>query len=145
MLDGLNSQLSDIDFYDAVRLAVKSSGSLSYDVTLPAYFRKNPFMSMLSDYGSDVHKSLLSVLEQILTQMEMKMNFKSALAPMLDSVKNSLIGKVHYPHPYFIEKGCHSITLVTHGQDLKDNMNSKSVAMLWTLEKLMRIHDQLDE
>ena len=43
MVDGINSQLSDIDFYDAVRKSIKST-SLSYDVTLPAYFRKNPFI-----------------------------------------------------------------------------------------------------
>ena len=48
MVDGINSQLSDIDFYDAVRQSVKSTGVLSYDVTLPAYFRKNPFITTLS-------------------------------------------------------------------------------------------------
>jgi len=43
MIDGVNSQLSDIDFYDQTRSAIKSTG-FTYDVTLPGYFRRNPFI-----------------------------------------------------------------------------------------------------
>jgi hypothetical protein len=46
MIDGVNSQLSDLDFYDQVRKAVKAT-SLSYDVTLPHYFRRNPYLNQL--------------------------------------------------------------------------------------------------
>ena len=49
MVDGVNSQLSDIDFYDAVRQAIQGTKVLTYDVTLPSYFRKNPF---ISSFGS---------------------------------------------------------------------------------------------
>ena len=50
MVDSVNSQMSDIDFYDAVRQAVKSTQVLNYDVTLPAYFRRNPFIRNLSNF-----------------------------------------------------------------------------------------------
>ena len=46
LLDGHNSQVSDIDFYDQTRKAIKQS-QLSYDVTLPNYFRRNPFIGFL--------------------------------------------------------------------------------------------------
>jgi len=45
VLDGPNSQLSDIDFYDAVRNAIRTTESLSYDL-LPSYFRKNPYLTL---------------------------------------------------------------------------------------------------
>jgi hypothetical protein len=44
MLEGVNSQLSDIDYYDQIREAVKKSRYLTYDVTLPNYFRKNKYL-----------------------------------------------------------------------------------------------------
>jgi len=47
------------------------------------------------------------------------MNWKAAVTPMLDTMKNSLIGRVQYPHPYLMEKGAHAITLVTHSAPTK--------------------------
>ena len=40
--------------------------------------------------------------------------------------------------------GAHSITLVTHGKNEKDN-SGRIRDFIWILEKLVRIHDQLDE
>ena len=62
---------------------------------------------------------------------------------MLDSMKNSFIGRVHYPHPHFMERGAHSITLETHAKDLKNETKEdrKVRAMIWIMEKLVRIHD----
>ena len=117
IIDGLNSQLSDIDFYDQVRLAVKKTDSLSYDVTLPSYFRKNPYITQLAQVTSPVFSHYLSALESILPHFDKSINYKGLATPMLDSIKNSLVGKPHSPHPYFIEKGAHSITLATHGSD----------------------------
>jgi hypothetical protein len=45
VLDGSNSQLSDIDFYDAARNAIKTTNSLSYD-TMPGYYRKNNYITV---------------------------------------------------------------------------------------------------
>ena len=73
----------------------------------------------------------------------MSMNWKGAIPPMLDSMKNSLIGRVHYPHPHFMEKGAHAITLQTHAPDLKmEYKEERRVrAMIWIMEKVVRIHD----
>lgn len=58
----------------------------------------------------------MRALEFIMEQLEMpKINYKGSIIPMLDSIKNSLFGKVHYPHTHLIETGAHAITLVTHG------------------------------
>jgi hypothetical protein len=43
LLDGFNTQLSDIDFYHATIDAVTSANFIP-DVTLPMFFRKNPFI-----------------------------------------------------------------------------------------------------
>lgn len=62
MFEGVNSQLSDIDFYDQLRLAVKKTGSLTYDVTLPNYFKKNPYLSGVLNslnFMSDAYFSVL--------------------------------------------------------------------------------------
>jgi len=32
---------------------------------------------------------------------------------MLESMKNALIGRVHDAHPYFIERGCHALTIAS--------------------------------
>ena len=89
----------------------------------------------------------LSTLAALLKEVDMNMNWKGSIPPMLDSMKNSFIGRVHYPHPHFVEKGAHAITLVTHGPDLKKETKEdmKVKAMIWVMEKLVRIHDQLDE
>ena len=62
MVDSVNSQMSDIDFYDAVRQAVKSTQVLNYDVTLPAYFRKNPFIRGLASMLEPVTNQYLAAL-----------------------------------------------------------------------------------
>jgi hypothetical protein len=65
----------------------------------------------------------MRMLEYILHQLNKPMNYKSSIIPMLDSIKNSLLGRVHYPHTHFIETGAHSITLVTHGAPSLEQSN----------------------
>ena len=64
MVDGINSQLSDIDYYDQVRKAIKTTDTLSYDVTLPYYFRKNPYLNAASEgFGKSIVDQYLRFLE----------------------------------------------------------------------------------
>jgi hypothetical protein len=63
---------------------------------------------------------------------------------MLDSIRHSLLGRVNYPHQHFISTGAHSITLITHGISEKDS-ERRIRDFIWLIEKLVRIHDQLDE
>ena len=47
-----------------------------------------------------------------------------------------------------MEAGAHSISLVTHSTPQIDGISSSKDRvrdMIWILEKLVRIHDQLDE
>ena len=63
MYDGMNSHLSDIDFYNTVRSAIKfTSGVLTYDVTLPAYFRANPFITEAQSLFAPIQKFYLNTL-----------------------------------------------------------------------------------
>lgn len=76
----------------------------------------------------------------------MPINYKGSIIPMLDSIKNSLFGRVHYPHTHLIETGAHAITLVTHGGSSSEiKSQSRERDFIWILEKLVRINDQLDE
>lgn len=61
---------------------------------------------------------------------------------MLDSIRGSLLGRPNFPHQHFIARGAHSITLFSHGGK---NSASNVKDLIWLLEKLVRIHDQLDE
>jgi hypothetical protein len=71
------------------------------------------------------------------------MNWKGSIYPMLDSIKNSLIGKLHHPHNHFMAKGCHAITLATHVRDSKFTYTQKERTrdFLAIIEKLVRISD----
>ena len=105
LYDGVNSQLSDLDFYDAVKDSIKRS-EFTYDIGVPSYFRKNPFISDVSkQMNAAVTNYYMYGLELLLKEFDMKMNWKGTLAPMLDSMKNLVIGRVHYPHQHFMEVG----------------------------------------
>lgn len=87
-----------------------------------------------------------TVLENILTMLDMKLVTKASIFPLLDSLRNSFMGRLQYPHSYFMDIGCHSITFVTHGNDGKPNERIGRLAdFINVLEKIVRISDQLDE
>ena len=88
----------------------------------------------------------MRTLEFILNQLEKPMNYKGSIIPMLDSIRNSLFGRVHYPHTHFIQTGAHAITLVSHGVPNMEHSNVvRQRDFIWILEKLVRLNDQLDE
>jgi hypothetical protein len=64
---------------------------------------------------------------------------------MLESIKNSLIGRVHDPHSYFIQHGVHAITFMTYGSDDKMKQSHRTKDMFNVIERILRISDQLDE
>ena len=64
---------------------------------------------------------------------------------MLDSVRSSLLGRPHAAHSPFLEAGALSLTLQTHSP-AQQNPNPAAIRdLIWVLEKVVRIHDQLDE
>lgn len=83
-------------------------------------------------------------MEWVLKRFGKNIYYKGTINIMLDSIRSSLLGRAHYPHQHFMATGAHSITLVTHGKNEKDN-SGRIRDFIWILEKLVRIHDQLDE
>jgi Gaa1-like, GPI transamidase component len=76
----------------------------------------------------------------------MKMTPKASIFPLLDSLRNSFMGRLQYPHSYFMDVGCHAITFVTHGTDGKPIERTHRIAdFMNVMEKVVRISDQLDE
>lgn len=66
---------------------------------------------------------------------------------MLETIKNAMVGRVHDPHPYFIERGCHSVTLMARPNAKDANLSERETVtnFLKVLETLYRAHDALDE
>ena len=56
--------------------------------------------------------------------LELKYSHKGNVNQQLEVMKNNLFGRLQYPHPYFIEKGVHSISILAH----QDSAKSKALA-----------------
>ena len=120
LVDGVNGQLSDIDFYDGVRKVVNGLYAFNFDITSSNYFRKNPFLTSSISAMSYISGGYLSILESFMDGIEMKFNHKGgSLTNLLEVMKNSLFGRLQHPHPYFIEKGVHSITILSNNDSKK--------------------------
>jgi len=118
MIDGVNQQLSDIDFYDQTKKAVESA-NFRMDVHLPSYFRKNPWIrkaqSLIPPFIAEAFVVITEWTMREVFEVKRGLNYGAQIQPFLDTLKNQLVGKLNYPHPYFIENGIHSITFVPHG------------------------------
>jgi hypothetical protein len=113
---------------------------------LPNYFRKNQYIQNVFNLIGFLQQSYFTVLENILDLNGMQLNTKASVFPLLDSLRNSLMGRLQHPHSYFMDVGCHSITFVTHGSDGKPSeFNGRVQDFMRFLEKIVRISDQLDE
>lgn len=51
MIDGINSKVSDIDFYDVSKNVLTKEG-WNTDYTLPLYFRNNEYINMVINSAS---------------------------------------------------------------------------------------------
>jgi len=149
LVDGFNNQLSDIDFYHATIQAISSANFIP-DVTLPRYFGKNPFIrrvqSMIPQTAVNFFVESVAYIQKEINNVSRPLNYNGNIMPFLDTLKNQLVGRAQYPHPYFIENGIHSITLETHGNRKSTQTDKERVEnLIFVMEKLVRIHDQLDE
>lgn len=78
---------------------------------------------------------------------------------LLESLKNSLVGKVHMPHSHLIDHGVHALTFeavfsaAVHKSDGKSSGSTESSAneaakvtrLMGMIERLLRVYDQVDE
>lgn len=110
---------------------------------MPAYFRKNPYLEKVMKVVSQIRGKYLIGLEQVLALFDMKLKSNSSLLPMLESLKNSFLGKVHDPHSHFIEHGVHSITLKMYKDSNANNINEKDKVMrtISLMEHMTRMTD----
>lgn len=121
---------------------MKDSRYLSYDVTLPNYFRKNQYIQSAFNVVGFLQASYFTVLENILDMNGMKLQVKASVFPLLDSLRNSFMGRLQHPHSYFMDVGCHSISFVTHGYDGKQGESIGRVQdFMKFLERIVRISD----
>mmetsp|Transcript_10358 Transcript_10358/g.15925 ORF Transcript_10358/g.15925 Transcript_10358/m.15925 type:complete len:167 (-) Transcript_10358:563-1063(-) len=69
--------------------------------------------------------------------------------PMLETMKNSLVGKLHFPHSKLIDYGVHSISLEAVKSVKKNdeavNEQARVQNVLGIFERLVRTYDQIDE
>jgi len=84
--------LSDIDYYDTVKDVIEKEG-IQISVAEPRYFKGNPFSNI----------PVKTFLPEILKQIGVLTNEKGSLVSMFDAIKNAFTGKLHFPHPHFIQ------------------------------------------
>jgi len=95
LVDGVNGQLSDIDFYDGVRKVVNGLYAFNFDITSSNYFRKNPFLTSSLKAMSDISDGYLTLLENFMNTVELTFNRKGGNIPnLLEVMKNSLFGRL---------------------------------------------------
>ena len=139
--------MNDIDLYDATRLVFEHNSYFKYDIGGSTYFRKNTYLQRGIAILGDVSRTYLGVLEQFCRSIEFRYNRRGSLLPMLETIKNAMVGRVHDPHPYFIERGCHSVTLMARPNAKDANLSEQETVsnFVKVLETLFRAHDALDE
>lgn len=79
---------------------------------------------------------------------------------LLESLKNSLVGKVHMPHSPLIDHGIHALTFEgifsnatqkatakssSQSQDFKSLESDRIRRLMALIERLLRVYDQVDE
>lgn len=94
LVDGVNGQLSDIDFYNSVRGSVKRSPVFHQDVTSSSYFKKNSLLTQTISALSELSKGYLQLLETVCDSFELRYNRAGTLLPMLEVMKNALFGRL---------------------------------------------------
>jgi len=110
--------------------------------------------------SSSIRDYYLDILDQLLVLIEGKrVNRQGTVMSLLESLKNSLIGKVHMPHSHLIDYGVHALTFEAvfsqqaQKQEAKESshmdrgaLESQRIGRLMgLLERLLRIYDQIDE
>ena len=79
LTEGVNGQISDIDFYDGLRNVISGLPGVSMEITASSVFRKNPFLNWVLKTCSDISTGYLSLLEQFMGAMELKYNRKGSI------------------------------------------------------------------
>lgn len=99
---------------------------------------------------SSIRDMYLDLLDEVLRLFEHRAKRNQNLMHMLESLKNSLIGKAHMPHAYLIENGVHAITFEAAWSSraaIKDSTSHvvKVRNVIGLMERMVRAFDQLDE
>ena len=91
MIDGFNSQLSDIDFYDQAKKTFEDA-DIKTDVTFPHYFKRNPFLKKFNSYipyeFTEWFKSTLHTVLTELLDVKRGAYYRGEFSPFLDTLKN---------------------------------------------------------
>ena len=147
LIDGVNGQLSDIDYYHGVSRIMQRMHSFKFDITSSNYFSKNTFLNKVIAFSSDITHNYLLALEALSEPLELSFTRKGSFIQLLEVMKNALFGRLQHPHPYFIEKGVHSATIIARGNSTSNSVTEKDRVsqVMNMLEIMVRANDQLDE
>jgi len=108
-----------MDFYEASKKTFDQA-ALPSDVSTN-YFRRNPFLHKLLDHIPkgvvDQFKELLNATLINVLDVSRGLFWGGKIIPLLETLKNQFLGRLQYPHSYFIDNGIHSITYVPHKPD----------------------------
>ena len=127
-----------------MRKILEQIHTFSYEHVASNYFRKNSALVYLSNMLSNVWTEYYSVLQKGMDAAEMKYTKKPGTIIMyMEVMKNALFGRLQHPHPYFIEKGIHSTTLVAKHDSKKQAVDEKETvkSMMKMMELMIRAND----
>ena len=114
--EGKNYNMNDQNLIWIVRNALQKN-KLKYDVNYPYSFTRNKFWKNLLGktvgIRNTIHKNM-KIFFNSLKEIGLDIPFASLTSPIiyLDSLRNQLVGNLHYPHNNFIENGIYSITFI---------------------------------
>ena len=63
--------------------------------------------------GGSFRTQYHSILKEILKLLDMELKQNGTIMSLLESLKNSMIGKPHLPHSHMIDYGIHALTVET--------------------------------
>lgn len=142
--DGKNFNMNDQNLYFIVRNALKAN-KLKFDVHYPHSYSKNEFWRNALSNTKEVRNTLDQTFNSLFTNLKqagVDVPYNSAQTPIifLDSLKNQLLGNLHFPQNDFLDKGIYSVTFLPFAKS-----NSKILEnYISTLEVLLMTLDTLD-
>ena len=85
----------------------------------------------------------LNLLIEIRKVVSFSINGRGELMPMLDTMKNSLVGKLQYPHSKMIDYGLHAITLEGAKNKRVDEIDevNRVKKVMAVMERIIRAYD----
>ena len=120
--------------------------NLKFDVHYPYSFSANSFWKKLLSSTVELRKILFKVFETLFEALDsiglsIPYSVVRTSIGFLDSLKNHLLGNLHFPHNDFLQYGIYSVTIIPYQLSSSNKYSEKYISML---EVLLLTIDEVD-